>query len=61
MVIDEMRRMYYSTWKPEPIKCDVAIHIRRGDVGRIDNHGRKNSDGNNPLDRKTPLIYLFPF
>ena len=45
MVIDEMRRMYYSTWKPEPIKCDVAIHIRRGDVGRIDNHGRKNSDG----------------
>lgn len=35
--IDELRQMYYSTWKPEPIKCNVAIHIRRGDVGRINN------------------------
>jgi hypothetical protein len=44
-VIHELRQMYYSTWKPEPIKCDVAIHIRRGDVGSIDNRGKKNPDG----------------
>jgi hypothetical protein len=44
-VINELRQMYYSTWKPEPIQCDVAIHIRRGDVGCIDSRGRQNSDG----------------
>ena len=44
-VIHELRKMYYNTWKPEPIECDVAIHIRRGDVGCIDNRGRTNKDG----------------
>ena len=44
-VINELREKYYSTWKPEPIKCDIAIHIRRGDVGCIDVRGRTNSDG----------------
>lgn len=32
-VCKEIRDMYYSTPKPDDIiKCDVAIHIRRGDV-----------------------------
>ena len=31
-VIEELRLMYYSTHKPDPIKCDVAVHIRRGDI-----------------------------
>lgn len=43
-IIKELREQYYSTWKPEPVKCDIAIHIRRGDVGCIDVRGRKNSD-----------------
>ena len=44
-VIQELRNMYYSSWKPEPIRCDVAMHIRRGDVGCIDVRGKKNPDG----------------
>lgn len=44
-VIQELRNMYYSSWKPEPIRCDVAMHIRRGDVGCIDVRGKKNQDG----------------
>ena len=28
----EAREMYFSTPKPDPCVCDVAIHIRRGDV-----------------------------
>ena len=32
--IRELREMYDSTWKPEPIPCDVAIHIRRGDIAK---------------------------
>tara|TARA_Y100000385_G_scaffold78502_2_gene79743 strand:+ start:5663 stop:7405 length:1743 start_codon:yes stop_codon:yes gene_type:complete len=31
-ICKELRDMYNSTPKPEPIKCDVAIHIRRGDI-----------------------------
>lgn len=31
-IIQEIRKMYYSTSKPKIIECDVAIHIRRGDV-----------------------------
>lgn len=37
-VIEELRRMYYSTPKPVPIVCDVAIHIRRGDVSENGKH-----------------------
>ena len=33
-MLNEIRKMYYSTWKPEPIECDVAIHIRRGDIAK---------------------------
>lgn len=44
-VRQELRTLYYRTWKPETVKCDVAIHIRRGDVGCIDNRGRLNKDG----------------
>lgn len=33
-MLSEIRKMYYSTWKPEPIPCDVAIHIRRGDIAK---------------------------
>ena len=33
-MLSEIRKMYYSTWKPKPIPCDVAIHIRRGDIAR---------------------------
>tara|TARA_B100000401_G_scaffold343113_1_gene241227 strand:+ start:1678 stop:2484 length:807 start_codon:yes stop_codon:yes gene_type:complete len=44
-VIKEIREHYYSTWKPEPVECDIAIHIRRGDVGCIDAWGKKNNDG----------------
>lgn len=33
-VISELRKMYYSTWKPEIIKGDVIVHIRRGDIAR---------------------------
>tara|TARA_Y100000748_G_scaffold304176_1_gene312282 strand:- start:2967 stop:3773 length:807 start_codon:yes stop_codon:yes gene_type:complete len=43
--IKEIREQYYSTWKPEPIQCEIAIHIRRGDVGCIDGWGKKNNDG----------------
>lgn len=38
--IRELREMYDSTWKPEPIRCDVAIHIRRGDVSANINQQR---------------------
>ena len=38
--INEIREMYYSTCKPEPISCDVAIHIRRGDVSKSRNQQR---------------------
>ena len=31
--LDDLKKIYYSTPKPQPIKCDIAIHIRRGDVG----------------------------
>ena len=44
-VIEELRQMYYQSYKPEAIKCDVAVHIRRGDVGCIDVRGKKNADG----------------
>lgn len=44
-VINELRQMYFSVYKPEPIKCDIAIHIRRGDVGMIDKWKPKNKDG----------------
>ena len=33
-MLSEIRKMYYSTWKPKPIQCDVTIHIRRGDIAR---------------------------
>ena len=33
-ILSEIRKMYYNTWKPQPIPCDVAIHIRRGDIAR---------------------------
>lgn len=33
-MLSEIRKMYYSTWNPKPIPCDVAIHIRRGDIAR---------------------------
>ena len=32
-VLDKIKKMYYSTEKPVPCKYDIAIHIRRGDVG----------------------------
>lgn len=32
--------MYYSTNKPIPLQCDVAIHIRRGDVSSTRNSQR---------------------
>jgi len=44
-IINEIRDLYFSTWKPDYIDCDIAIHIRRGDVGCIDNWGKKNRDG----------------
>lgn len=47
--IQELRFMYYSSFKPDHIKCDVALHIRRGDVGLKDKD-RKNKDG-------TPYIH----
>ncbi len=31
-VINEIRRMYYSTQKPNVKEYDIALHIRRGDV-----------------------------
>jgi hypothetical protein len=43
-VIQEIRAMYYTTWKPDPVPCDVAMHIRRGDVGHIE-YRIKNPDG----------------
>ena len=43
--IEELRQMYHQSSKPEAIKCDVAVHIRRGDVGCIDVWGKKNADG----------------
>lgn len=45
-VIQELRNMYYSNKSIEPIKCDIAIHIRRGDVGCLDVWGKKDKDGN---------------
>ena len=30
--LSELKKMYYSTENPTPIECDIAIHIRRGDV-----------------------------
>lgn len=44
-IIREIRELYFSTWKPDYKHCDIAIHIRRGDVGCIDAWGKKNSDG----------------
>lgn len=44
-VINELREMYFNVSKPEPVKCDIAIHIRRGDVGLIDKRKPKNPDG----------------
>lgn len=38
--ISEIREMYYSTFKPKPIQCDVAIHIRRNDVSNSKNQQR---------------------
>ena len=32
VVLNELRESYYSTEKPTPITCDVAVHIRRGDI-----------------------------
>lgn len=43
-VIQELRNMYYENKTMEPIKCDAAIHIRRGDVGHIE-YRMKNPDG----------------
>lgn len=34
-VKNELRNYYYSTSKPNPIKCDIAVHIRRGDIAKI--------------------------
>ena len=34
-VIKELRDYYYSTSKPDPIECDIAVHIRRGDIAKI--------------------------
>ena len=45
IVVNEIRELYFSTWKPDYVDCDIAIHIRRGDVGCIDARGRKNRDG----------------
>jgi len=33
-VIKELRYYYYSTSKPNPIECDIAVHIRRGDIAK---------------------------
>lgn len=38
--LNEIRSLYYSTPKPSPIVCDIAIHIRRGDVSEQKNHQR---------------------
>ena len=34
IILSDIRKMYYNTWKPQPIPCDVAIHLRRGDITR---------------------------
>ena len=31
-VLDKIRHHYWSTAKPEPSDCEIAVHIRRGDV-----------------------------
>lgn len=49
-VVSEMRDMYYSTDKPNPIDCDVAVHIRRGDIARKTPEGVYGSDRCLPLE-----------
>lgn len=40
LYLNEIRQMYYSSYKPTPLQCDVAIHIRRGDVSSTINSQR---------------------
>jgi hypothetical protein len=49
-VVDELRNMYYSNTKPTPISCDVAVHIRRGDIAQKSQNGVYRSDRCLPLD-----------
>ena len=39
-VVQQLRDWYYSTTKPEIQNIDIAIHIRRGDVTKVDHPGR---------------------
>lgn len=43
-VLNEIRKMYYSTWKPDPISSDIAVHIRRGDIAIANKKGTYGSD-----------------
>ena len=49
-VVDELRNMYYSNTKPTPISCDVAVHIRRGDIAQKSQNGVYRSERCSPLD-----------
>jgi len=59
-VREELRKMYDSTSKPrrDP-RCDVAFHVRRGDVTIAENNDRytTNSEIGDQLDK---LIKMFP-
>lgn len=65
--LDELKKMYNSTPKPQPIECDIAIHIRRGDVSETKSHQRFQTIDyyKNILDRilkdfkTTPKIVVF--
>ena len=37
-----LRHMYFSTPKPDPVQCDVAVHVRRGDVSAWGQNLSKN-------------------
>jgi len=39
-VRNQLKKYYYSTWKPTIKINDIAIHIRRGDVGNTQNKDR---------------------